>query len=92
MENEPAPIPLDYSNPKRVHANSKWLSALGYGATVTLTAGGLVAVLLPSMNRTMGSTRSARLQWQQRQCEIQQAINQQSIDKASVGEKPTDQQ
>ena len=72
-------------NPVTDRSNSAWLGAVGLVGLQVLQTSGLLVVasgvtffaVCASMGPLQGSTRSARIQWQQRQQEIQKAIAEQ---------------
>ena len=60
--------------PQAAGRNEAAMSVLG-GAGIALVAiGGLMVPMFATTTHTMGSTRSAKLQWENRQQEIRQAI------------------
>jgi hypothetical protein len=77
MSNQNNPEPI--GDPKPMSAK-QWRSILKRaGGIVAVCTGGLVAfACFITPTRLQGATRSARLKWQQRDAEIQQAIDAQS--------------
>jgi hypothetical protein len=62
--------------PQAAGHNEAVMSALGGLGVALVAIGGLMVPIFASTGGTMGATRSAKLQWEQRQQEIRQAIEQ----------------
>jgi hypothetical protein len=69
--------------PQAVGRNDAVMAGLGLAGIALVAVGGLVVALSTATAHTAGATRSAKLQWEQRQQEIQQAIE---ADRAEHGE------
>ncbi len=71
MEGEHAPL----GKPVPVDDATSWLALFGSIGTTVVAAGGTVLLLLSSsLGRTRGASRSAQLEWQQRQQEIERVV------------------
>jgi hypothetical protein len=81
-----ASMPDPSGPPQPVEATEgglNWVTGLGIGVIVL---GGLFWAANASTTRTAGATRSARLEWQSRQAQIEQAIQQDAAKTPHVGE------
>jgi len=65
------------------------LQALGFVGVSLVALGCLVVPLSARVHPTMGATRSARLEWQRRQAQIEQALAQQEAQRPAFGLQST---
>ena len=61
--------------PKPVAKDDDVLRSLSVAGVVLVAAGGLLLPMMASTGSCQGATRSAKVQWQQRQAEIRRAIS-----------------
>lgn len=73
MCDELNPNPIGEPEPVQPRPGRKILKRLAVAAGVTV-GGVLACAVLVTPTRTCGATRSAKLQWQQRQAEIEQTL------------------
>jgi hypothetical protein len=69
-----AQMPDPSGSPQAAGRNEAVMSALGGVGIALVAIGGLMVPMFATMTHTCGATRSAKVQWQQRQQEIRQAI------------------
>jgi hypothetical protein len=62
--------PIDTKKPRRLRIKPLWPLLTGALSTIVVAGGASLTIVGSSMNRCMGATRSSRLQWQERQAEI----------------------
>jgi hypothetical protein len=69
-----AQMPDPSGPPQAAGRNEAVMSTLGGVGIALVAIGGLLVPMFATTTPTMGATRSAKLQWQERQQEIRQAI------------------
>ena len=69
-----AQMPDPSGPPQAARGNQAVMAALGGVGIALVAVGGLMVPLFTATTHTAGATRSAKLQWEQRQQEIRQVI------------------
>lgn len=70
MEGEHTPL----GAPQPVEDATSWLALFGAIGTSIVALGGTLILISTATTRTRGASRSARLEWEKRQAEIQRTI------------------
>lgn len=63
-----------YAAPRPVKGTPEWLGVIGGVSVIGILAGGAFLSFVATRAHTCGATRSAQLQWEQRQAEIEEAV------------------
>jgi hypothetical protein len=67
-------MPDPAAPPRPVEAEDPALRAIGVAGVVLVTVGGLLLPLSLATSSTQGATRSAKLNWEERQSEVRQVL------------------